>query len=627
MGAGSTDPPGAPRGGSTLGAVDGDPQGRGELRAQGGAGVGAPNAAAPTPRSDGGRPAQEGSEGPGAGQTTGAPSEGAAGATSEAAPMDLGSAEERALEKEEAAARQEAAKRAILKNVERRAKAFIEAALIEEAGSAMLPEFEGLITVQQRSAEQRADDEEEEVFQDARAALAEDKKEEAETREHIGKLKKELSAEEEILQRQVKRRTDQESKVVALANSILKKKGSRQHEAARMVLMEDKVRRTDAKLAVSEQKRAEAEADKRRVLQQARSAGPKSWAQVAANRGPVQGWRPPAQGLRPQGQGPPAPRQWSPPAQARSGRQRAVTYAPPPAVLEQLNRKHAAPKYTDKEANLWILTLEGVGEAGKSEQEFLKVTKRTLRPETVKKFVRRTANVVQIAVIPAFWGMAVEAAKILGWTTHLDLAPWDPVPGETRPSELQTRKVAWEKGRTLWGRAAKTESLWTRVLADWVMEKSPPDPDPPAMARADGQPILTPHDQEEGEIVEHPEWVDEPQAGPTQQPEQEAQVANSSLPLGRETVQIKRTRIKEGTRPLEMDGTQGDMLEVEEIPDRFYSDNEDGDETRSKRQAKKPAKKAGTMPAPAAPQGAAAGPSSTNPAMGTVPGGPSTSSQ
>ncbi|KAJ2713691.1 hypothetical protein H4R19_002115 [Coemansia spiralis] len=202
--------------------------------------------------------------------------------------MDLGSAEERARE-EEAAARQAAADEIFLKDVERQIKAFIEVKLAAEVESARLPEFKGRIIVLLRSAEQAADDKAEAAFQDARAEPEKFKTEPLVTRDRIKELKKELSEREELLQRQVERRTVCENKVVALARDTLARKGSKYHAEARAVLLKDAMRRMDVSLAAVEQmcvamdqRFVEAEEAKRRAQQQARSAEPRSWQQIAA---------------------------------------------------------------------------------------------------------------------------------------------------------------------------------------------------------------------------------------------------------------------------------------------------------------------------------------------------------
>ncbi|KAJ2792627.1 hypothetical protein H4R21_006143 [Coemansia helicoidea] len=226
----------------------------------------------------------------------------------------------------------------------------------------------------------------------------------------------------------------------------------------------------------------------------------------------------------------------------------------------------------------------------------------------VKKFVPRGRNVAQIAVLPVFWGLAVEAAQSLGWTAHRDIAPWDPVPGRALDTEALTVATAWKVGLNLWGKAAKTEGLWAHEFADWVAGKAPPDPDPPAMARADGLPTVDPYDLEEGEIRELPEWAGEPQAPTVEKRKETPEEALS-----------KRTRGEGGARQTEFDGTLGTHM----VPDWKPAEDFSGDEAESEARAKRPVKKPAGMQSSARP--AAAGPPSTSPAMGSGPGGPSSS--
>ncbi|KAJ2768197.1 hypothetical protein IWQ57_003637, partial [Coemansia nantahalensis] len=124
----------------------------------------------------------------------------------------------------------------------------------------------------------------------------------------------------------------------------------------------------------------------------------------------------------------------------------APTFDPSDELIEELNAKHAAPKYARTEDPLWLLTVKGVGRAGLSWAIFCKAVGWKLHTGIVKKVVPRHEDVCQIAVQPRFWGVVVEVAKSRGWETIADVPPWEPVPGETLTAE-----EARAKGRMLWG--------------------------------------------------------------------------------------------------------------------------------------------------------------------------------
>ncbi|KAJ1733910.1 RNA-binding protein 8A [Coemansia biformis] len=298
-------------------------------------------------------------------------------------------------------------------------------------------------------------------------------------------------------------------------------------------------------------------------------------------------------------------------------------------MAQQLWEKHAAPKYVDEDAPLWIVTVQGKN-AGASRTKFRKALDVHLHHHGLKKFVLRSANVAQFAVHPVWWGVAMEAARLCGWTTIADIPPWDPAPEEElSPVEART------KGLELWGTALAVEEPRVQQLAAWVRSRAPPETELTSDIEEDPRPVLPLQLQEDGGIVECPDWADEemaplaekqdrepePQLQPQPGPVPDDDQPPPPPPEARRALQIKRHRIKEGERPVEMDGTLGDEMVLIEVPDGCHTGSSDEENTpRAKRAGKKAAPEAAAAPA----QAEAAGPPSTETARGSGPGGPST---
>ncbi|KAJ1731951.1 hypothetical protein LPJ61_002278 [Coemansia biformis] len=299
------------------------------------------------------------------------------------------------------------------------------------------------------------------------------------------------------------------------------------------------------------------------------------------------------------------------------------------AMWRPLPQKHAALKYVDEEAPLWVVTVQGK-DAGTSCTKFKKVLDVHLHYHIQRKIALRSANVVQFAMHPMWWGVAVEATQLCRWMTIVDIPPWD-----LAPEEDLSPVVARARGLELWGMALLVEEPRVQQLSAWVHSKAPSEVVLSMEMEEDPQPVLTLHSWEEGEIMEHPDWTGEQEALPAEKWDREPElqlrlgpVSNDSqqpLPEPRRVIQIKCHCIKEGECPVEMDGTLGDEMVLIDIPDGYYTNSSEEENTPSTKRAVKKAAPKAVAAAPA--QAEAAGPPSTKPPGGAELGGPSTSPQ
>ncbi|KAJ1727511.1 hypothetical protein LPJ61_004529, partial [Coemansia biformis] len=550
-------------------------------------------------------------EGPGAGTATGGPSEGPAGAASGATPMEIEEATRETLaEQGEQAAREAAA----LDERKQKILLAIREHLEDEYGSEMAAEFE----VRRRTPTERTASAVELAFQEARAGVRAFAEEKAREQSTIEELKEKTRAAEARLAAADKGLKGQQCEEERLAHEILQSERPEYQAEAAEATMGAKLRREVADRERAEQRCKELEEAARRPPPQVgRGSAPRSWAQVAGGSGNGQAMGRPMQRptQRPTQRPPVAWRRGPPPVPSTTRFASAET-------ARRLREKHAAPKYVDEEAPLWVVTVQGK-DAGASRTKFKKVLDVHLHYHVRRKIVLRSANVVQFAVHPMWWGVAVEAAQLCGWTTIVDVPPWDPA-----PEEDLSPVAARARGLELWGTALPVEEPRVRQLAAWVRSKAPSEAALSTEMEEDPRPVLTPHSREEGEIVEHPDWTGEQEALPAEKRDREPELqlrlgpvsddSRQPPPEPRRAIQIKRHRIKEGERPVEMDGTLGDEMVLIDIPDEYYTDSGEEENTPS---AKRAVKKAAPKAAAAAPaQAEAAGPPSTEPLVGAEPG-------